>query len=201
MCVRTNIFSVQRVVHSYVHKTPDQAHRCVPNNVRISSSCLYRNFLFLNSILKFESLVVQNNSTSSDVAGIILLNGVVSSIIGTQLYIKSLTRLSPVTVNVLWSLSIPLTVVVDYVRGTVHTVSSTFLLGALLVLLSTVLVPIEQEETTVSDNTLQRDIPLLVISEESSSEAPNGDCNPDLEAHILLPQVPTEMREHARSSS
>ena len=122
-------------------------------------------FIVLNSIFSFESLQVLNKSTSADVFGIIVLNGIVSSIIGTQLYIKSLTRLSPVTVNVLWSLSIPLTVVVDYVRGTVHSVSSTFLLGALLVLLSTVLVPIEQEETNVADNTLQQDIPLLVISE------------------------------------
>jgi drug/metabolite transporter (DMT)-like permease len=122
-------------------------------------------FLICNSIFKFESLLVLNHSTSTDVLKIMLLNGIVSSVIGTQLYIKSLTRLSPVTVNVLWSLSIPLTVVIDYVRGTVHSVSSTFLLGALLVLLSTVLVPIEQEETTVADTTLQQDIPLLVISE------------------------------------
>jgi hypothetical protein len=92
-------------------------------------------------------------------------------------------------------------VVVDYIRGTVHSVSSTFLLGALLVLLSTVLVPIEQEETTVSDNILQSDIPLLVISDDSASEPSNGDCNPDLEARILLPLAPSDNREQARSSA
>lgn len=158
-------------------------------------------FLFLNSVFRFESLTVLKNNSYVDVLQIILLNGFVSNVIGTQLYIKSLTRLSPVTVNVLWSLSIPLTVVVDYIRGTVHSVSSTFLLGALLVLLSTVLVPIEQEETTVSDNILQSDIPLLVISDDSASEPSNGDCNPDLEARILLPLAPSDNREQARSSS
>jgi drug/metabolite transporter (DMT)-like permease len=148
-----------------------------------SAAILYTGiFLILNDLFGFESLTVLNNSSTSDVLGIIILNGIISSVIGTQLYIKSLTRLSPVTVNVLWSLSIPLTVVVDYLRGTVHSVSPTFLLGALLVLLSTVLVPIEQEETNVADNTLQRDIPLLVITQDSASEP--GDCVVDIETQV-----------------
>lgn len=123
-------------------------------------------FLVLNKILSFESLEVVGGGSAWDVVVILAVNGIISNIIGTRLYIKALTRLSPVTVNVLFSLSIPLTVLVDYYRGAIHTVSNTFLFGALLVLLSTVLVPIEQEETEVCDTELVRDIPLLVIPEE-----------------------------------
>ena len=112
-------------------------------------------FLVINRMVNWESLQVINGRTSSDVAYILLVNGIVSSMIGTQCFVKALTRLSPVTVNVLWSVSIPLTVVVDYYRGQIHTVTASFLFGALLVLLSTVLVPIEQEQTDLSDVSTQ----------------------------------------------
>jgi drug/metabolite transporter (DMT)-like permease len=157
-------------------------------------------FIILNGIFKFESLEVLSNHSSGDVLSIILLNGIVSSVIGTQLYLKSLSRLTPVTVNVLWSLSIPLTVVVDYIQGTVHSVSSSFLLGALLVLLSTVLVPIEQQETSVADTTLEQDIPLLVIPDDSPSGS-IGACNGDLEAHMLSSTSTQEMESQVRDSS
>lgn len=166
-----------------------------------TSAILYTGiFIILNGIFKFESLEVLSNHSSGDVLSIILLNGIVSSVLGTQLYLKSLSRLTPVTVNVLWSLSIPLTVVVDYIRGTVHSVSSSFLLGALLVLLSTVLVPIEQQETSVADTTLDQDIPLLVISDDSPSGS-IGACNGDLEAHMLSSTSTQEMESQVRDSS
>jgi drug/metabolite transporter (DMT)-like permease len=127
-------------------------------------------FVVLNRIFKFESLQILSPSSSwFDVCLILTLNGLMSNVLGTRLYINSLRLLSPVTVNVLWSISIPLTVIVDYYRGSIHTISNTFLLGSLLVLLSTVLVPIEQNQTDVSDTELQRDIPLLVVWEESDS--------------------------------
>jgi hypothetical protein len=90
-----------------------------------------------------------------------------------------------------------LTVVVDYIRGTVHSVSSSFLLGALLVLLSTVLVPIEQNETSVADITLERDIPLLIIPDETPE---NSDCNPDLEAFMLSSSSTRENDSLVRST-
>jgi drug/metabolite transporter (DMT)-like permease len=122
-------------------------------------------FLLFNREFNFESLVT---GQLSQVVLIICVNGVFSSVIGTHWYIKSMRRLSPVTVNVLWSLSIPLTVLVDYYRGSVHAITPAFLLGALLVLLSTVLVPIEQEETRLADTQLEYDIPLLIIEDDGS---------------------------------
>lgn len=122
-------------------------------------------FLLFNMEFDIESLVT---GQVSQVILIICANGIFSSVLGTYWYIKSLRRLSPVTVNVLWSLSIPLTVMVDYYRGSVHSITPAFLLGALLVLLSTVLVPIEQEETRLADTQLEYDIPLLIIEEDTS---------------------------------
>ena len=129
-------------------------------------------FLFLNGIFQFESLHIQSSTASwMDIFLILSLNGIISNILGTRLYIKSLRLLSPVTVNVLWSISIPLTVIVDYYRGSIHTINNTFLFGSLLVLLSTVLVPIEQQQTDISDTELQRDIPLLVVWEEEEPDS------------------------------
>lgn len=127
-------------------------------------------FLALNSQFHWESL----SGLNWDIWSLLSLNGIVSSVIGTNLFIRAMMVLSPVTVNVLWSLSIPFSVVVDFYRGAIHTVTPSFLLGALLVLLSTVMVPIEQDETRLADAELRREIPLLVISEETMSPSNNS---------------------------
>lgn len=119
-------------------------------------------FLFLNSHFQWESL----SELDSEICSLLALNGIVSSVIGTNLFIRAMMVLSPVTVNVLWSLSIPISVLVDFYRGAIHTLNPIFLFGALLVLLSTVMVPFEQNDTRLSDAELRREIPLLVISDE-----------------------------------
>ena len=122
-------------------------------------------FLVLNSNFQWESL----SGLNFEVWSLLSFNGVLNSVIGTNLFIRAMMVLSPVTVNVLFSVSIPMSVVVDFYRGAIHTVTPSFLLGALLVLLSTVMVPIEQDETRLADVELRREIPLLVIPEEAMS--------------------------------
>jgi hypothetical protein len=92
------------------------------------------------------------------------------------LYIEALNRLkSPLTVNVLFAISIPMSVLIDYYRGQVHSVTPSFLIGALLVIASTVLVPFEKPPAStdnveiviqLADPELCRDIPLLVFPDE-----------------------------------
>ena len=122
-------------------------------------------FLVLNSNFQWESL----SGLNFEVWSLLSFNGVLNSVIGTNLFIRAMMVLSPVTVNVLFSVSIPMSVVVDFYRGAIHTVTPSFLLGALLVLLSTVMVPIEQDETRLADVELRRELPLLVIPEEAMS--------------------------------
>ena len=92
---------------------------------------------------------------------------------------ETINRLkSATTVNVLFALSIPLTVIIDYYRDQVHAVTPSFLIGALLVIASTVLIPIEQHPDEPASGTLSRelsaiiadpilcqDIPLLIFQE------------------------------------
>lgn len=119
-------------------------------------------FLILNAQFQWESL----SDLDGGIWSLLALNGIVSSVIGTNLFIRAMMVLSPVTVNVLWSLSIPISVVVDFYRGAIHTLNPIFLLGSLIVLLSTVMVPFEQHETRLADAELRREIPLLVIPDE-----------------------------------
>lgn len=111
-------------------------------------------FLFLNRFVVTIEPVAFSPDSAGRVWGFLVFNGVVSSVIGYKLYMKSLSRLSPVTVNVLNSLMIPLAVLIDYWRGQIQTVTPIFLFGSLLVLLSTVFVPVEQEETDIADSPL-----------------------------------------------
>ena len=137
-------------------------------------------YLIINRwIYSFESLVVVSTSSVSPVVFMLILNGIVSSVIGYYLYIEAISRLKSATrVNVLFALSIPLTVVIDYYRGQVHAVTPSFLIGALLVIASTVLVPIEQHpeepasgtlsrelSAIIADPILRQDIPLLIFQE------------------------------------
>jgi len=108
---------------------------------------------------------------------ILVINGLVSSVLGFFLYIEALNRLkSALTVNVLFALSIPISVLIDYHRGQVHSVTPSFLIGALLVLASTVLVPFEKptegptgqtQENVIqlADPEVYRDIPLLIFQD------------------------------------
>ena len=146
--------------------------------------CLY---LTVNRFMyTFESLVLVSSDKVSPVVYMLILNGLISSVLGYFLYIEAINRLkSATTVNVLFALSIPLTVVIDYCRGQVHAVTPSFLIGALLVIGSTVLVPIEQQpeedehgrqgslsrefSAIIADSVLCQDIPLLVFEDEPSS--------------------------------
>lgn len=126
-------------------------------------------FLFINLFVQIEPYQFRPD-TSGFVWRVLILNGLVSSVLGYKLYMKALSRLSPVTVNVLNSLTIPLAVIVDYWRGEIHTVTPVFLFGALLVLLSTVFVPVEQEDTDLADT------PGLVESPANSREMSLMEC-------------------------
>ena len=145
--------------------------------------CLY---LTVNKLIySFESLTLVSTDRLSPLVYMLILNGLVSCVIGYYLYIEAINRLkSATTVNVLFALSIPLTVIIDYYRGQVHAVTPSFLIGALLVIASTVLVPFEQEpsddhtpnggnddalsresSTFMADPVLCQDIPLLIFEE------------------------------------
>jgi drug/metabolite transporter (DMT)-like permease len=144
--------------------------------------CLY---LTVNKLVySFESLTLVSTDQVSPVVYMLILNGVVSSVIGYFLYIEAINRLkSATTVNVLFALSIPLTVLIDYYRGQVHAVTPSFLIGALLVIASTILVPLEQEplenlgtlsrefSTIIADPVLCQDIPLLVFEDTDDNSS------------------------------
>ncbi len=116
-------------------------------------------FLSINLIVPIEPYKF-DGATTGRIWGLLAVNGIVAYGIGYKLFMKSLSRLSPVTVNVLNSLSIPLAVVADYWRGKVHSVTPVFLFGSLLVLLSTVFVPVEQEETDLADTPELQESPI-----------------------------------------
>jgi drug/metabolite transporter (DMT)-like permease len=107
-------------------------------------------FLVVNTFFEIERLEFPQGQTGT-VWAYIVINGIVSSVIGYKLYMKAMARLSPVTVNVLNSLTIPLAVIVDYWRGQIHAITPVFLFGSLLVLLSTIFIPVEQDETDLAD--------------------------------------------------
>lgn len=144
--------------------------------------CLY---LTVNKLVySFESLTLVSTDQVSPVVYMLILNGLVSSVIGYFLYIEAINRLkSATTVNVLFALSIPLTVLIDYYRGQVHAVTPSFLIGALLVIASTILVPLEQEppenlgtlsrefSTIIADLVLCQDIPLLVFEDTDDNSS------------------------------
>ena len=117
----------------------------------ISAILYFGIFLVLNALFHLEH--VSFGTAEREVWTLLAINGIMSSIIGYYFYIKALSRLSSLTVNVLWSVSIPLAVMVDYYRGLIRSITPTFLVGALIVLFSTVLVPVEQQDADQGETT------------------------------------------------
>ena len=126
----------------------------IKSDLYLTISGIFGIIFFLFYFVFFSS----NDSTmllsSWNICFLLTLNGLLSSILGYYFYIKSLKRLSSLTVNVLWTISIPLSVIIDYYRGLIHTITSTFIVGAFVVVLATALIPIEQDQPT---NTVSTD--------------------------------------------